>query len=76
MKTYFVDGVQSMWQQLNEFARSHTNALGQEQLEVIDGELPPGMFFVLCPLPPPKYRLELLHYHQYNVIHRYMFQSS
>lgn len=39
LKTYLVDGMRNMWQQLNEFARSHT-ASGQEQLQVTDADVP------------------------------------
>ncbi len=38
LKTYLVDGMRNMWQQLNEFARSHSSA--QEQLQVADSEVP------------------------------------
>lgn len=40
LKAYLVDGMRNMWQQLNEFARSHTS--GQEQLQVTDSDMPLG----------------------------------
>ncbi len=40
LKAYVVDGMRNMWQQLNEFARSHTS--GQEQLQVTDSDMPLG----------------------------------
>ncbi len=40
LKAYLVDGMRNMWQQLNEFARSHTSV--EEELQVTDADIPLG----------------------------------